>query len=92
MLVDVVVRDRQARPVLDLQADDFEVSEDGVKQKIGSFTLVSKGAGIGIGVRSRAPGQGPTTVVQPSGPAAPNPIARGRPLLPWCLMRCPPKP
>jgi VWFA-related protein len=78
VLVDVVVRDRQARPVLDLKADDFEVFEDGIKQKVGSFTLVSRGAGIGIGVRSRVPGQGPTTVVEPTGPSAPEP-ERSRP-------------
>ena len=51
ILVDVVVRDRQGRPVLDLKADDFELSEDQVPQQIGSFTLVSRGSGLGIGVR-----------------------------------------
>lgn len=68
VLVDVVVRDRQGRPVLDLKADDFEIAEDTVPQDIGSFTLVSRGTGIGIGVRVRR--DEPTTVVMPGGAAA----------------------
>src|SRR4051794_39312027 len=67
ILVDVVVRDKQGHPVLDLRPQDFEVAEDGVPQDIGSFTLVSKGAGIGIDVRLRKPDQPPTTIVQPTG-------------------------
>jgi hypothetical protein len=51
ILVDVVVRDRQGRPVLDLKPGEFEIAEDGVRQDVGSFTLVSRGTGIGIGVR-----------------------------------------
>ena len=38
ILVDVVVRDRKGRPVTDLSADDFEVAEDGVAQKVDTFT------------------------------------------------------
>ena len=68
VLVDVVVRDRQGRPVLDLRADDFEIVEDGVPQTIGSFTLVSRGSGIGVGVRFKAgKDEAPTTVVNPTG-------------------------
>ena len=40
ILVDVVVRDRRGRPVLDLKAEDFEVLEDGVRQTVGSFSVV----------------------------------------------------
>jgi VWFA-related protein len=43
VLVDVVVRDKRGDPVRDLTQADFELSEDGVPQKIGSFTLVSNG-------------------------------------------------
>ncbi|MEW5980803.1 MAG: VWA domain-containing protein [Acidobacteriota bacterium] len=39
--VDVSVRDRRGRPIDDLQADDFEVFEDGVRQTIATLQLVS---------------------------------------------------
>jgi len=80
VLVDVVVRDRQGRPVMDLKADDFEIFEDNVPQTIGSFALVSRGGGIGIDVRLRD--EESTTVVTPTGgtdqgapPAAPPVMA-----------------
>jgi len=37
VLVDIVVRDKKGQPVRDLTQADFEISEDGVPQKIGSF-------------------------------------------------------
>jgi len=51
VVVDVVVRDRRGRPILDLQKSDFELLEDGVPQAIGDVTLVAPG---GAGVRGRA--------------------------------------
>ena len=42
--LDIVVRDKKGRPVRDLTAADFEVFEDGVKQKIESFRLVAREA------------------------------------------------
>ena len=56
ILVDVVVRDRRGRPVMDLAAGDFEVYEDGVNQKVDTFTRVSRGGGIGVGVAWKAGG------------------------------------
>jgi VWFA-related protein len=50
ILVDVVVRDKHGRPVTDLSAADFEVLEDGARQKIDTFTRVSRGGGIGVAV------------------------------------------
>ena len=47
VLVDVIVRDRRGEPVRDLTAADFELLEDGVAQKIGSFTSILEGAGSG---------------------------------------------
>jgi VWFA-related protein len=44
VLVDVVVRDKRGQPVRDLSVSDFEVLEDGVPQKIGSFTPVFENA------------------------------------------------
>src|SRR5574341_316803 len=34
IVVDVIVRDKSGRPVVDLQREDFEILEDGVKQDI----------------------------------------------------------
>jgi VWFA-related protein len=65
ILVDVVVRDHHGRPVLDLKADDFQVFEDDVPQRVGSFTLISQGTGIGVGVKLRD--DNPTTIVSPTG-------------------------
>jgi len=55
ILVDVVVRDKKGKPVTDLNAADFQVAEDGVPQKVDSFTRVSHGSGIGIDVAWRSP-------------------------------------
>ena len=70
ILVDVVVRDNRGRPVTDLSAADFELAEDGVPQKVDSFTRVSRGGGIGVGVAWRAPNM---TIAAPTGPATPDP-------------------
>src|SRR5215210_5617933 len=40
--LDVVVKDKRGRPVKDLQATDFEVYEDGVRQQIQSFRFVTR--------------------------------------------------
>ncbi len=42
VVLDVVVKDRKGSPVMDLRVDDFEVFEDGVKQPIESFKLVTR--------------------------------------------------
>ena len=65
ILVDVVVRDARGRPLLDLSASDFELAEDGVRQRIDTFTRVARGGGIGVGVAWRTPG---TTAVTPTDP------------------------
>src|SRR5882762_6669971 len=41
---DVVVRDKKGRPVKDLQASDFDIYEDGVKQELNSFRLITMGS------------------------------------------------
>ena len=71
ILVDVVVRDRQGRPVLDLSDQDFVLTEDGVPQTIDSFTRVSRGGGIGVGVAWRLPRA--TIVTAPAGGRAAGP-------------------
>jgi len=55
ILVDVVVRDKKNHPLTDLSAADFQLAEDGIPQKIDSFTRVSHGSGIGIDVAWRSP-------------------------------------
>lgn len=42
VMLDAVVRDKKGRVVKDLQPSDFEVYEDGVRQQIQSFRLVSR--------------------------------------------------
>src|SRR5512143_4252016 len=41
--IDVVVRDKKGQLVKNLTAADFEVTEDGAKQTIESFTVVARG-------------------------------------------------
>jgi len=74
VLVDVVVRAKDGRPVTDLSARDFELRENDVVQEIGSFTRVSRGAGIGVNVGLRDPNP-PTVVTPPSGPPPADPAA-----------------
>src|SRR5947208_13603417 len=66
ILVDVVVRDKKGRPVADLSETDFEVAEDGVPQKIDTFTRIWHGGGIGVGVAWRSAGS--TVEVTPTTP------------------------
>jgi len=73
ILVDAVVRDKSGRLVTDLNANDFEVYEDGVPQTVDSFTRVSHGGGIGIGVAWRAPDR--TIAINPIAEKEPPPSA-----------------
>lgn len=41
VIFDAVVKDKKGRPVKDLQADDFQITEDGVPQDVRSFRLVA---------------------------------------------------
>jgi len=42
VILDAVVRDKKGRPITNLTAADFAVYEDGVRQQISSFRLVSR--------------------------------------------------
>jgi VWFA-related protein len=68
VLVDVVVRDRNGRPLLDLDAADFSLAENGVPHKVESFTRISRGAGIGVSVAWRTPN---TTIIDGSPSSSP---------------------
>lgn len=69
ILVDVVVRDRKNVPVTDLTAAEFEVYEDGARQSVDTFTRVSRGSGIGVGIAWKTPDA--TVAVNPTTPPAP---------------------
>ena len=75
ILVDAVVRDRSGKLLTDLSASDFALFEDGVAQTIESFTRVSHGGGIGVGVAWRGPGHSVAVnpTARPDAPGAPNP-------------------
>ena len=70
ILVDVVVRDRRGEPVAGLTAEDFEITEDGVPQTIGSLTPIFKSPSPPSGA-SAPQGQAPSPAAaasdQPSG-------------------------
>jgi len=76
VLVDVVVRDKRGQPVTDLAAADFEISEDGVPQQIGSLTLYTPHA-AGASRPAGSTGTPPAESTSPSKPvvdAPPQPV------------------
>lgn len=75
ILVDAVVRDKNGNLITNLSATDFELAEDGVAQTVDSFTRVSRGGGIGVGVAWKTPDR--TIAVTPTASPAP---AAGAPL------------
>lgn len=74
VLVDVVVRDKRGRPMLDLTKDDFDVFEDGVRQTIASFSVVEQSGGIGVKVGRRV-----TASAAPDNPSSTSGAAAGPP-------------
>lgn len=73
ILVDVVVRDRRGLPVVGLTAEDFEITEDGVPQTLGSMTPIFKDA-------PSAPAPAATAPPASSAPGAPDkPAPSGAP-------------
>lgn len=77
VLMDAVVKDKKGALVKDLQASDFEVFEDGVKQEVRSFRLVT---------RERRAADRPADKATDTGVAAPSPTpsprARKAPVMP----------
>ncbi|HKX00334.1 MAG TPA: VWA domain-containing protein [Bryobacteraceae bacterium] len=49
VLLDVVVRDKKGKPIRDLEAKDFDVSDEGARQKIVGFRLVTGNDAAGLG-------------------------------------------
>jgi VWFA-related protein len=71
VVLDVVVKDKKGRPVTDLTGEDFEVFEDGIKQPIESFKLITRGAG---GMTADAADEDPGKNTKTAAPATPNRI------------------
>lgn len=79
VLMDAVVKDKKGALVKDLQASDFEVFEDGVKQEIRSFRLVTRDRRAEEQERAATPGV-ETTPAQPTVTRRAGPPASARPL------------
>ena len=54
VVLDIVVRDKKGRPVKDLTEEEFEVYEDGARQKIESFRLIARETGARPNAKDRA--------------------------------------
>jgi VWFA-related protein len=70
VLLDVVVRDKHGNLVRDLTAADFDVFEDGVKQSVDSFRIISKEGEPAAASNAAGPAKGaaeaPAASAQPS--------------------------
>ncbi|HEV2862182.1 MAG TPA: VWA domain-containing protein [Pyrinomonadaceae bacterium] len=81
VLLDAVVKDKKG-VVRDLKPSDFEVYEDGVKQEIRSFRLVTRGpaaAGKADGKPNGRPDDKATSGAAATSPSAPSSSAPARP-------------
>lgn len=68
--LDIVVKDKKGRPVKDLSASDFEIYEDGVRQEVKSFRIVTRSADESGEMTARGE--------RPSAPSArPSPLGLG---------------
>ena len=76
VLMDAVVKDKKGVLVKDLRASDFEVYEDGVRQEIRSFRLVTRAPGAGGGAEPKAAGKAEGGAAATTAPAANPPAAR----------------
>ena len=75
VVLDAVVRDKKGRPVTNLTVADFAVYEDGVRQQISSFRLVTRGDGNSAAIkpeRSPANQKAETKTIAPAAPPAPG--------------------
>ncbi|HEX4948019.1 MAG TPA: VWA domain-containing protein [Blastocatellia bacterium] len=60
--LDIVVKDKKGRFQRDLKLEDFEITEDGVKQNIGSFRLITRSGTAKSEETTAAPTPRPTVV------------------------------
>ncbi|PYQ01017.1 MAG: hypothetical protein DMF83_26625, partial [Acidobacteria bacterium] len=71
--LDVVVRDKKGNAVRDLQASDFEVFEDGVKQRVESFQAFGRPRERSAATAPRPEAPAPAAPVAPVAARAPAP-------------------
>jgi VWFA-related protein len=79
--LDVVVRDKKGNAVRDLQASDFEVFEDGVKQRLESFQVFGRALerSAATAPKPAAPAPAPVAPAPPRAPVPePSPEARAQ--------------
>lgn len=76
VVLDVIVRDKKGRTVRDLAAADFEVSEDGVRQQIQSFQVVSHAPGAAPAASSPASASTSAAALPAAPAAAPEEASR----------------
>ena len=72
--LDVVVKDKKGRPIRDLKQSDFEILEDGVAQKVESFSFVTRGAMPATSEAKDKPAEttGPVIITTPGRRSAPT--------------------
>jgi VWFA-related protein len=70
VVIDVTVIDRDGKPVLDLRPDEFELSEDGKRQRILSASVVNAGAVQSLDVPPAPNARATAADPQPSGSTA----------------------
>ena len=75
VVLDAVVKDKKGRPVKDLTAADFQVFEDGARQQVNSFRLVTREAAVAATSAESTKTSKETTKTETLGP--------GRPESPW---------
>lgn len=75
VLVDVVVTDKQGRPVTDLTRDDFTLMENGKPQRIATFSMENPGGGIQQAAIAPAPLPPNVVTNKPEYRLPPGPLA-----------------
>jgi VWFA-related protein len=76
VLVDVVVHDKKGEPVRDLKQSEFQITEDGALQTIGSFTPIMEGTTPPVTAAAPA-GRGGTALASTSLAGAAVPVSGG---------------
>ena len=76
VVLDAVVKDKKGRPVKDLTAADFQVFEDGARQQVNSFRLVTRETAVAATSAESTKTSRETTKTETLGPGRPESPAR----------------